>query len=85
MDFIEPVYEIKLDFEKEECDFGEYGRRIAYIKGKSEKDENDAISAFKSEIWNSFAQGDVNAVRKLYDVIFIPQDCTGCSSHFERI
>lgn len=106
MDFIEPVYEIKLDFEKEECDFGEYERGIgslkskiltllqfyikkeyencirktritAYINSKSEKDENDAISTFKSEIWNAFEQADVKAIRKLYDVIFTPQDCTG--------
>lgn len=105
MDFIEPVYEIELDFEKEEFDFGEYANRIeslkskilellkfyienehkecikntriaAYIKSENEKNIDDTISAFKSEIWNSFVNGDLKAIRKLYNVMYTPQDCS---------
>ena len=106
MDFIEPVHLIKLDFVKEEFDFGEYKediqvlahilfqllefyiekepssetveyiRTAAYIHSKHGEDA-DVIEEYKKEIWNAFKKGDVQTLRKLYAVMYTPQDCTG--------
>lgn len=104
LDFIEPVHEIPLDFEKDEWDFGEYQESISdlenilfklikftitkehvqleikrirkYFELDNKKSDMYVTKSLYVKIMDGFSTGNVNELRKLYNVLITPQDCT---------